>query len=89
MLPGLTVAQINPAVISEMNLSLEARGIVVLDTGPYAPRIGFRKGDVILRVNDVEPAHPDDIAALFAGDIARFNVTVLRGDRRVSLRFRT
>ena len=88
LMPGLIVARANPAVIAEMNLSLEARGIVVMEAGPVAPRVGLRSGDVILSVNGVEPAHPDDIAALFAGQVRRFDVIVLRGDRRVALRFR-
>jgi Do/DeqQ family serine protease len=88
LLPGLTVARANPAVIAEMNLSLEARGIVVMETGPVAPRVGLRRGDVILSGNGVEPAHPDDIEAFFAGQVRRFELVVLRGDRRIALRFR-
>jgi len=89
LLPQMRVARINPAVIAELNLSLEARGIVVTQTGPVAPRIGLRKGDVILAINGVMPDHPRDIVALFAGQVRRFDVQILRGDRRISLRFRT
>ena len=89
LFPGLSVGRINPVVIAQMNLSLEAQGLVVLDAGRFAPRVGLRKGDVILSINDVVPDHPEDVAALFAGQVRRFNVQVLRGDRRVSLRFRT
>ena len=89
LLPGLSVARINPAVIAEMNLSLEAQGIVVMDAGRFGPRVGLRKGDVILSINNVVPDHPNDIDALFAGQVRRFEVQVLRGDRRVSMRFRT
>jgi hypothetical protein len=88
LMPGLSVARINPAVISEMNLPLEAEGIVVMDPGPVGPRVGLRGGDVILSVNRVVPQHPEDIAALFAGQVRRFEVLVLRGNRRVALRFR-
>ena len=88
LLPGLTVSRVNPAVIAEMNLSLAATGIVVVETGRFSPRIGLRRGDVLLQVNGVEPEHPDDIAALFDGSVRRFDMLVLRGDRRVNLRFR-
>ena len=88
LLPGLTVSRVNPAVIAEMNLSLAATGIVVVETGRFSPRIGLRGGDVLLQVNGVEPEHPDDIAALFDGSVRRFDMLVLRGDRRVNLRFR-
>ncbi|MBD3666021.1 trypsin-like peptidase domain-containing protein [Sulfitobacter sp. TSTF-M16] len=88
LFPALRVARINPAVISEMNLPLEAQGIVVMDPGPVGPRVGLRRGDVILSVNRVVPQHPDDIVGLFAGQVRRFQLLVLRGDRRISLRFR-
>ena len=89
LLPGLTVARINPAVISEMNLPLEAEGVVVTHAGPFGPRVGLRSGDVLLSVNGVEPTHPDEIATLFGGQVRQFEMLVLRGNRRISLRFRT
>jgi Do/DeqQ family serine protease len=88
ILPGLSLARVNPAVISEMNLPLEAQGIVVMNPGPFGPRVGLRKGDVILSVNTIEVAHPDEVATLFGGQVRRFSMLVLRGDRRISLRFR-
>ena len=88
LLPGLSVARANPAVISEMNLPLEVKGIVVIETGPFGPRIGLRRGDVIEKVNGVVPAHPDDIKVLFSGQVRRFDLVVLRGNRRIALRFR-
>ncbi|MEM6304178.1 MAG: trypsin-like peptidase domain-containing protein [Pseudomonadota bacterium] len=89
LLPGLTVARINPAVIAEMNLSLEAQGIVVTAHGRFGRRVGLRAGDVLLSVNRVVPQDPEDVAVLFGGAVRRFQVVVLRGTRRVSLRFRT
>lgn len=89
LLPGLTVARINPAVIAEMNLSLEAQGVVVMDSGPFGPRVGLRRGDVILDINGVDMTHPDEVMTLFGGQVRRFGVTILRGDRRIALRFRT
>ncbi len=89
LLPGLRVARINPAVIAEMNLPLAAQGIVLVDPGPFGPRVGLRAGDVVLDINGIAPQHPDDIVTLFSGQVRRFQMLVLRGNRRVSLRFRT
>ncbi len=88
VLPGLALARVNPAVIAEMNLPLEAQGIVVTNPGRFGPRIGLRQGDVILSVNGIEVTHPDEVATLLGGQVRRFGVLVLRGDRRISLRFR-
>ena len=59
VLPGLTLARVNPAVIAEMNLPLEAEGIVVIDAGPKLRRVSAcDRGDVILSVNRIEVQHP-------------------------------
>jgi Do/DeqQ family serine protease len=88
VLPGLTVAQVNPAVLSEMNLPLETSGVVVLDAGPFGARVGLRAGDVVMSVNGVQITQTDEIEALFGGQVRRFEVTLQRGNRRSVLRFR-
>lgn len=88
VLPGLAMVRINPAVISEMNLPLEARGIVIVDTGRFGARVGFRRGDIIQEVNGVAIERAEDVATIFGGQVRRFNVILQRGDRRSVLRFR-
>jgi len=88
VLPGLTVARINPAVLSEMNLPLETSGVVVLEAGPFAARVGLRAGDVILDANGIEITRTDEVEAVFGGQVRRFQVTLQRGNRRSVLRFR-
>lgn len=88
IMPDLKLARINPAVIAEMNLPLEVTGVVVLDAGRFGPRVGVRPGDVILAINGVEVAHPQDVVTMFAGQVRRFEMVIQRGDRRSLLRFR-
>lgn len=88
VLPGLRATRINPAVIVEMDLPLNAAGVVILDPGALGPRVGLRKGDVIDAVNGVEIERPADLGAVFSGQVRRFEVLVRRGDRRRVLRFR-
>ncbi|MGC1497419.1 MAG: trypsin-like peptidase domain-containing protein [Sulfitobacter sp.] len=88
ILPGLTLARVNPAVISEMNLPLATTGVVVMDTGPFSPRVGLRRGDVILDVNGIEITQTDDAASLLGGAVRRIQMIIQRGSQRVSLRFR-
>ena len=68
ILPDMRIARVNPAVISELNLPLEATGVVVMDAGRFGPRVGLRSGDIILSVNGVEIEDPKDLQALFGGD---------------------
>ena len=88
MLPGLTLARVNPAVMAEMNLSLEAEGVVVMDAGRFGPRVGLRAGDVIEMVNGIETSHPDEVAAILSGQVRRIEMVVQRGARRLAVRFR-
>jgi S1-C subfamily serine protease len=88
LLPGLTLARINPALISEMNLPLDTIGVVVMDAGPFGPRVGVRTGDVVLSINGVEITHPDEAATLLAGQVRRIQMLIQRGVQRISLRFR-
>jgi Do/DeqQ family serine protease len=88
ILPDMRIARVNPAVISELNLPLEATGVVVMDAGRFGPRVGLRNGDIILSVNGVEIEHPGDLQALFGGQVRQFELLIQRGDRRSLLRFR-
>ncbi len=86
-LPGLALARINPAVIAEMRLPLEAEGVVITDLGALGARVGLRVGDILQVVDRRDITHPSDAAAALA--VARRGTTVraLRGGSRIMLRF--
>ena len=89
-LPGLTLVNVNPAVLAEFNLPLSTSGVIVEDPGPFGARLGLRPGDVILAINGVETTRtaqaPD---ALAQAPAARgLSVDLLRGTQRLSLRSR-
>lgn len=87
LLPGLTLARINPAVLAELNLPLEVEGVAVMDVGPFGGQVGLRTGDVILAVNGQEVQTPAQVRDAFAGQ-RRAELVVQRGAQRLSLRFR-
>ena len=88
VLEGMHLARINPAVISEMNLTLNAEGVVVTDPGPVALRVGVRRGDVIEAINDDTVTSPADVATALRRASRWVRLDVLRGAARVQLRFR-
>lgn len=88
ILEGMRIARINPAVIAEYNLSLEAAGVVVLETGRYGRRAGLLRGDVIERVNDAKVTKPGDLAQVLRDGARTYVVTILRGDERLTVQFR-
>lgn len=53
---GATVVNLSPAVAEERGLSRLTVGVVIIDVtrGSPASRLGFRPGDIVLRVNDTD-----------------------------------
>ena len=86
--PGLTLVRINPAVLSELNLPLEIEGIAVINAGVFAARAGLRNGDVILAMNGVAIAHPDQVAEILTERVRQVEMLVQRGAQRITMRFR-
>lgn len=78
---GITVANINPAVTHELSLSdQEAKGIVVMNVegGGYGARI-FRKGDIIVSINNRELADTEDFRRALMLRMALVNIVINRG----------
>ncbi len=88
VLPNLTVARINPALISQLGLVLSQTGIVVIDPGSLGARAGLRPGDVLSSINDTEIEQPGDVVEALTDPGRRVQMNVQRGGRAVSLRFR-
>lgn len=88
LFPGLTLVRINPAVLSDLNLPLEAEGVAVLEVGDFAARAGLRMGDVLMSINGVALDHPDIAAEMLSGEVRRIEMNVKRGTQRISMRFK-
>jgi len=88
VLPGLTVAVVNPAVIAAYNLPLSIEGVVVTDPGEVGARVGARSGDVILGINGTVTGTPRAVVRALTQPGRRVQMDILRGGQRVALRFR-
>ncbi len=88
VLPGLTVARANPALISKLGLLLSQAGVVVVDPGPYGARAGLRPGDVLSEVNGKDMQRPRDVVRALTDPGRRVQVDLLRRGQPLSLRFR-
>ena len=87
-LAGLTVAEIGPAIIADLDLPLSARGVVVTDLRGPLLRSGIMVGDVILGLNGVAVEALADLAKLAEQQVRTWAVDVLRQGQRIRLRFR-
>ncbi|WP_223814361.1 trypsin-like peptidase domain-containing protein [Roseicitreum antarcticum] len=87
-LRGLQVAQVNPGVITEMNLPLDSSGVVVADARDWAARAGLRAGDLILQINTTRVSNTADVARAAQEPTRNWLVEVMREGRKLALRFR-
>ena len=88
ILSGVTVLQINPAVIAELGLPLNSAGVVVTDVGPLGQRIGLQRMDVLLSVNSRPVETTKDVAQLLRRAGRRIELVAQRGAQQILLRFR-
>ncbi|QGX97667.1 PDZ domain-containing protein [Roseovarius faecimaris] len=86
--PGITLEQVNPAVIAEMGLPLNSQGVVVADPGQTGARAGMQRGDILLGINGKRVDSPEEAEAMLREVRGRLALDIGRGNRRVTLRFR-
>ncbi|MEL6478937.1 MAG: trypsin-like peptidase domain-containing protein [Pseudomonadota bacterium] len=83
-LRGLSVSNVNPAVIDEFGLGLGAEGVLVLRARDRARRAGLRPGDLLLAVNGTPVGRTRDLPGLLApGGLL---LEVERGGKRGTIR---
>ncbi|MEM9551299.1 MAG: trypsin-like peptidase domain-containing protein [Pseudomonadota bacterium] len=88
VLPGLSVARANPALVVEHRLPLQTKGIVVTDPGRYGARAGLKRGDVIATINGASIERPRDVRHALSNANRTVSIDIARGGRLVRLRFR-
>jgi len=87
---GAKVANLSPALAEELRIDTKAEGVAVIDVpdGSVAARYGFRRGDVIVAVNEQPIAKTRDLEQAANGSSRTWNVTIQRGGQRISAEFR-
>ena len=88
VLEGLTIANVNPAVLAQYQLPILPSGVVVLNTGQIAPRIGLQKGDLLREIDGQEINSPVDAVRALRNARRSVSLVVERGGQLVLLRFR-
>lgn len=88
VLPGVVLSNLNPALIAELGLPLSESGVVVESPGEIGARVGLRTGDIVLGVDNRRIGAPKDVETALRDAARRVSITVKRGTRQVTLRFR-
>jgi Do/DeqQ family serine protease len=86
---GAKVANLSPALADELQLSNADQGVVILDVdaGSYASNVGFRRGDIIVSVNDQRIEKTRDLERAVRTANRTWRVIIRRGGQRISAVF--
>jgi S1-C subfamily serine protease len=86
---GAKVANLSPSLADELRIDASTEGVVVLDVlnGTLAQNLGFRRGDVVVAVNDQKIVRTRDLERVAQGGSRAWRVTIMRGGREISAVF--
>lgn len=86
---GARIANLSAALADELQLSNADEGVVILDVdaGSYASNVGFRRGDIIVSVNNRRIENTRELASIATEPVRTWRVIIRRGGRRISAVF--
>uniref|UniRef100_UPI00131D5874 PDZ domain-containing protein n=1 Tax=Beijerinckia sp. L45 TaxID=1641855 RepID=UPI00131D5874 len=83
---GITAVNLSPAVAEELSIEDNKEGVVILDVAPdsNAATVNFKKGDVLLSVNEKPIANTKDLQEATGGRHYYWKLTIGRGGEVVT-----
>ena len=84
----LHISELTPEFQSKFGLSFSSDGLIVLDPGRIASRLGLRRGDLLGEVNGKPVDTIEDAVSAINSIKSDGSITIIRSGRQVSLRFR-
>ena len=84
----LHISELTPEFQLKFGLSFSSDGLIVLDPGRIASRLGLRRGDLLREVNRKPVGTIEDAISAISSIKSSGSITIIRSGRRVSLRFR-
>ncbi|RMD93405.1 MAG: Do family serine endopeptidase [Alphaproteobacteria bacterium] len=88
LLDGLVASNINPAVIDELDLPLDAQGVVVTEVRGPALRTGLAPGDILIAINGVEIRTTRDLQKVARSRPRSWEILFERAGQRSLIRIR-
>jgi len=86
-LQGATVANLSPALLDELGILSQQTGVIILESkqGKVANRLGFKLGDIVLKINGHEIDKVSTLKKIVAHTKDGWKVLIKRGDDILSL----
>ena len=86
--PGLHVSELTPEFQSKFGLSFSSKGLIVLDPGRIAVRLGLRSGDLLQEINGKSVETIENAISAIGSIKSSGSITISSSGRRIALRFR-
>ena len=88
-LAGAKVANLSPALAEELRLDSSTPGVAVTDieNGSLAQNFGFRKGDIVLAINNTRIETTADLQRAVSQPSRLWRLTILRDGQQISVVF--
>jgi S1-C subfamily serine protease len=84
----LHISELTPEFQSKFGLSFSSNGLIILDPGRIASRLGLRRGDLLREINGEPVNSIEGTISAISAIKNNGTITIIRSGRRVSLRFR-
>jgi Do/DeqQ family serine protease len=86
---GVKVGNLSPALADELRLDPGAEGVAILDVanGSVAQRFGFRRGDVVVSINDKPIQKTRDLDQATKQESRSWRLVLMRGGQRLAVQF--
>ena len=86
---GAKVANLSPALADELRLDTQAQGVVIVSIaeGSTAQSVGFRRGDIVVSVNNQKIERSADLDRVTRAGGRQWRVTIDRGGQQISVMF--
>jgi Do/DeqQ family serine protease len=87
---GTTIGNLSPALADELRLDPSTQGVVILDVanGSAAHSLGFRRGDIVLSVNNTKIGKSRDLERIAKQQSRAWRIVIVRGGRQMSMELR-
>jgi Do/DeqQ family serine protease len=87
---GAKVSNLSPALADDLRIDPSAQGVVVVDVanGSPAQNLGFKRGDLVISVNNTKVAKTADLQRATGQQSRRWSITIMRGGQQMSVELR-
>ncbi len=84
---GAVIANMSPALADELGVSGDLSGVMIMKliNNTNAHRVGFKPGDFLVKINEFKILSVADVIKALEASNKRWNITIKRGGREISM----